>query len=278
MTMQVVPLAEFVAEVRYVDLRHVTDAEFETIFATWLDFPVLRFRDQGVSLNALQAFSERFGPLERVPLGRVAESDYDALANPYVTCISNILENGRPIGGLGSEEAAWHSDMSYSERPPSASVLFAVELPQSGGDTWFADQRAAFAALPAEISERVERLCIKHDASRTSVGDLRRGFSGEESPTEVPGSVHPAVRHHPETGRPALFLGRRKLAYVDGLPLEESEQLLDELWHWATMPRLCWRQNWRLGDVVVWDNRCVLHRREAFPSVSRRLLYRCQVL
>ncbi len=277
--MEIVPLSEALgAEVRGVDVTALTDEAFERVYAAWLEHHVLRLRDQRLDDDALQRFSRRFGPLEEIPLGRLPAAQRAKIRNRYVTVLSNIEKDGRPIGGLGNKGAAWHSDMTYIENPPTASVLYAVEIPERGGDTEFADQHLAWERLPQELKDRVAGLSIKHDAAHTSVGDLRPGFEAFDDPRDAPGAVHPIVRTHPETGREALYLGRREWAYVPGLSLEASERLLDELWRHAVRPELVWRQRWRPGDLIVWDNRSVLHRRDDFPATSRRLMRRCQVL
>lgn len=272
----------FGADIGGVSLAHITDEVFEAVYQAWLDFGVLRFRGQELDEDGLQRFSRRFGPLEEIPLGKLGEEQREKLSrilkNPYVTNISNIVEEGMPIGGLGNSEANWHSDMTYTENPPPASVLLSVEIPDEGGDTWFADQHGAYEALPATLRKRVEGLTIKHDAAHTSVGDLRPGYESFDDPREAPGAVHPLVRIHEETGRKCLYLGRREWAYVPGLSLDESEFLLDEVWSYATLTENVLRQQWRVGDVIIWDNRCVLHRRDEFDPAQRRLLRRCQVL
>ena len=168
--------------------------------------------------------------------------------------------------------------MTYTERPPPASVLLGVEIPPVGGDTWFADQYAAYDALPDALRARIESLALKHDAAHTSVGDMRPGYAPFDDPREAPGVVHPMVKTHEETGRRCLYLGRREWAYIPGLALAESEALLDTVWSYATLPQNVIRQQWQVGDVIIWDNRCVLHRRDEFDASGRRLLRRCQVL
>ncbi|MGB1088912.1 MAG: TauD/TfdA dioxygenase family protein, partial [Alphaproteobacteria bacterium] len=225
-----------------------------------------------------QAFSQRFGPLEEIPLGKLPEEMKAKIDNLYVTAISNILVDGRPIGGLGNAEAEWHSDMTYVAVPPPASVLLGVEIPPHGGDTFFADQRAAYEALPQALKARVANLTIKHDAAHTSVGDLRPGYEPFDDPREAPGAVHSIVRVHDETGDKCLYLGRRDWAYIPGLSLEDSEALLDELWSYAVQEGYVVEQNWTPGDVIIWDNRRLLHRRSEIDPTTRRLLLRCQVL
>lgn len=277
--MNVLPLGEgFAAELTAVQVAQITDAQFAELYQAWLRYGVLRLRNQQMDETALQQFSARFGPLDEIPMGRLPEAARKKIKNRYVTQISNIIEDGRPIGGLGNSEANWHSDMTYVETPPPASVLLGVEVPPTGGDTWFADQRAAYTSLPADLKRRVQTLSIKHDAAHTSVGDLRAGFEAFDDPREAPGAVHPIVRIHEETGDAALYLGRREWAYVPELSLAESEALLDELWSYAALPANVWRQQWQPWDLIIWDNRRVLHRRDEFDASARRLMKRCQVL
>ena len=276
---QITPInPTFVAEIEGVDIRHITEDEFTRIYQAWLDFGVLRLRDQPLNEDELQAFSARFGPLEEIPMGRLPEAVRKKIKNRYVTQLSNIVVDGKPIGGLGNAEAAWHSDMTYVENPPPASVLLSVEIPAQGGDTYFADQNAAYDILPDELRQRVRDLTIKHDAAHTSVGRLRAGFEAFEDPREAPGAIQPIVMTHEETGRKTLYLGRREWAYVPGLPLEDSEMLLDELWSYAALDENVWRQRWQPDDLIIWDNRRVLHRRDDFDQNARRLMKRCQVL
>ncbi len=278
--MRITPIVEehFVADVEDVDLLHLSEQDFDEIYQAWLQFGVLRFRNQPLDDSGLQKFSARFGPLEEMPLGRMSEQERKKIANIYVAVLSNIRVNGKAIGGLGNAEASWHSDMTYVDTPPPASVLLGVEIPAAGGDTYFSDQNAAYAELPNALRQRVRHLTIKHNAAHTSIGSLRPGYQAFDDPREAPGSVHPIVRSHEETGTNALYLGRREWAYIPGLSLAESEALLDELWSYAAYPQHVWQQQWQPNDVVIWDNRRVLHRRDDFDNNARRLMKRCQVL
>ena len=268
----------FVAEVMDVDLGRISDSEFRVLYKAWLEFGVLRIRGQSLNDGELQRFSNRFGPLEEIPYGKISEEEKQKIKNRYVTVISNIEVDGKPIGGLGNKEATWHSDMTYIENPPPASILMSLEVPELGGDTHFSDQKAAYLSLPNELVSRIENLSIKHNAAHTSVGDLRRGFDPIKDPREAPGAIHPIVRTHDETQEKMLYLGRRELAYVVGFALEESEQLLNEVWRYAPMSENVWTQQWEIGDVIIWDNRRVLHRRDGFDQSQRRLMKRCQVM
>lgn len=284
-TIEVRPLGPTIgADVEGVDLAGLDDATFAAIERAWLDHLVLRFREQTLTDASLMAFSRHFGPLDRVPVraaGVLGNDDRRVAVAPeardWVNIISNVKVEGKPIGGLANYEARWHTDMSYNDIPPMASVLYGMEVPPSGGDTWFANMYAAYESLDDATKQRLDGLVCIHDASRNSAGELRRGFSETTDPSQAVGARHPVVRTHPATGRKCLFLGRRRNAYLVGLPVADSEALLDRLWTHATQPAFCWAQQWRAGDVVVWDNRCTLHRRDAFDDSYRRVMHRTQI-
>jgi taurine dioxygenase len=263
------------ADIGGIDLARIDDAGFAAVKRAWLDRKVLRFRDQALDDDAMAGFSQRFGPLDKAPI-KAAGRSYQP-SRPEVTVISNIIVDGQAIGGLGSGESVWHTDMSYNDVPPDASVLYGIEVPVGHGDTWFCDMEAALGRLPPALRARIEALSCKHDSSRNSAGELRAGFQESYAPEEQPGAVHPLVRTHPETGRRSLFLGRRRNAHVMGLPQAESQALLDALWAAVGAPEITWVQQWRKGDVVIWDNRCTMHRRDEFDPALRRLMHRTQI-
>ena len=263
------------ADVSGLDLASLDDAAFAVVKRAWLAHKVLRFRGQRLDDDALAAFSVRFGTLDRAPIKAVGV-DYTP-SRPEVTVISNIRIGGKPIGGLGSGESVWHTDMSYNDIPPDASVLYGIEVPEGHGDTWFCDMEAALESLPAALRTRIAGLSCKHDSSRNSAGELRAGYQEKYEPEEQPGAVHPLVRTHPETGRKSLFLGRRRNAHAIGLPHAESQAVLDALWDHVGKPEHTWIQHWKRGDLVIWDNRCVMHRRDEFDPALRRLMHRTQL-
>ena len=269
---------DFVAEISDIDLKSITKQDFDEVYRAWLTYGVVRIRGQQLNEDELQAFSARFGPLEEIPMGRLPESERAKIKNRYVTQLSNIIKDGKPIGGLGNSEANWHSDMTYVEVPPPASILLGIEIPNEGGDTYFADQGAALESMPKELVDRLLCLSIKHDAAHTSIGKLRPGFEPFDDPRDAPGAEHPAIITHPETGKRALYLGRREWACILGVELAASEALLDEIWSYAALSENVWRQQWQPFDLIIWDNRRVLHRRDDFDQNSRRLMKRCQVL
>jgi taurine dioxygenase len=266
------------ADIEGVDLsRSLDTSTIDGIRNAWLDHLVVRFRGQSLKLDDLERFSAYFGPLDRAPITPTTGLPHIP-DHPNVAVMSNIIENGQPIGSLGNGEAIWHTDMSYKEDTPSASILYSVEIPKEGGNTNFANMCRAYEALPADLRARVDAgLQCKHDASTNSAGQRRAGFEGMDDPRELPGAVHPVVRTHPETGRKCLFLGRRRNAYLMGLPLDESEALLDALWAAAVDPIAIWSQRWQVGDVLMWDNRAVIHHRDAFQAADRRLMWRTQL-
>ena len=269
--------ASFGADIVDVDLSSLGDAEFHAIYAAWLDRAVLRIRGQRLDDDTLMDFSRRFGPLEYAPYGRITKEELAKLANPYLATISNIVVNGRPIGGLGAAEAAWHTDMSYIEQPPTASILYAVEVPEEDGATHFCNMIGALKSLPPELARRARGARLKHDAAHDSIGKLRRGHHDVDDPRDAPGAYHPMVLRHPATGIDALYLGRRQDASVEGLARAESEAFLDAVWRYVALEGDNWTQEWEVGDVVVWDNRSVMHRRAAFDPAARRLMRRAQV-
>ena len=263
------------AEIRGLDLRTITEGDFAAIYRAWLDHLVLLFRGQDLTDGDLIAFSERFGGLDYAPVQETGRRFVEG--HPEIYVVSNVMENGVPIGSLGAGEASWHTDMSYLPDPPKASMLFALEVPPSGGNTYFNNMYAAYQSLPDELKRRIEGLQLKHDGTYNSGGYVRQGVAAVDDPVHSPGTYHPLVCRHPETKRRLLYLGRRRNAYIQGSSLAESETLLDELWSYATREEMAWHNQWRVGDLVMWDNRCTMHRRDPFDGRSRRVMHRTQI-
>jgi taurine dioxygenase len=264
------------AEVSGVDLsRPLAAGTFAEIRKAWLDHLVLRFRGQTLSDPQLMAFSQLFGELD--PPGPNPYGKPFLPEHPEMNVISNIKMEGAPIGGLGDGEAIWHADMTYVESPPMAAILHALEVPPSGGDTYWANMYLAYQKLPANLKKRIEGRKAVHDATYNSAGVMRKGYQEVSDPRKAPGAQHALIRVHPETGRPCLFLGRRRNSCIVGMELDESEALLDQLWAHATQAQFTFRQQWRVGDVLIWDNRCTLHRRDSFDPNARRLMHRTQI-
>jgi taurine dioxygenase len=266
------------ADVEGVDLANLSDAEFDVIRQAWFDHLVLRFRNQHIDDAAHVALGRRFGELDFNPGTRLTGKVY-VEGIPEIVKISNIIENGKPVGELGAGEADWHSDMCFIDTPPSASLLRSLEIPPEGGDTSWMNMEAAYDALSPALKQAVEGRSIKHDAVYVSSGKQRPGTVAPASGDirEIAGAIHPIVRTHPVTGRRSLYLGKRFNAYVMGMEVAESEALLDALWAHVLGGNFTWTQHWRVGDLMIWDNRCTMHQRGAFNSDSRRLLHRVVV-
>lgn len=272
----IVPASPIVgAEIRGVDLSNVDDATYRAIRNALIDNLVVLFRDQDLTDAQLVAFSRLFGDLDLAPPQENGLQAVEGL--PEIMVISNVKENGVPIGSLGDGEAIWHTDMNYVDVPPIGSALYSLEVPDQGGNTGFCNMYRALDALPAELRQRIKGLSIKHDASMTSGGYLRAGMDEVTDVRKCPGAVHPIIRTHPESGREVLYLGRRLNAYIMGMSVPESEALLDEIWEFATREEHTWHHQWRVGDVVFWDNRTVMHRRDAFDAGQRRIMHRTQI-
>jgi taurine dioxygenase len=263
------------AEVAGIDLRRIDDDGFAAIRRAFIDHPVLLFRGQALSDDELIGFARRFGPLDWAPIQENGRRFVEGKPELYV--VSNVIENGVAIGSLGAGEATWHTDMSYLELPPMASMLFAIEVPETGGNTGFCNMYSAYEALPDALKRRISGVMIKHDGTYNSGGYLRDGVAAVDDPRLSPGAVHPLVCTHPDSGRPCLYLGRRRNAYLVGLELAESEELLDALWACATRDAFTWYNRWRVGDLVLWDNRCTMHRRDPFDPAARRIMHRTQI-
>jgi taurine dioxygenase len=287
---QVVPSGAAVgAEVRGVDLSLPVPADVAAALRqAWADHGVLLFRDQHIDDHQLIAAADIFGGAQEAGsrkyyfIGGKGEKDHRITQHPSISVISNLDENGNPVkdnGALGSYEVVWHSDNSYVEVPPAGSMLYAIELPPEGGggDTSFNNQYLAYDELPDDLKKAIEGKLQRHDSSRNSAGVLRPGAKLPKTLDEVEGPAHPLVRIHPVTGKRALYLGRYRVwpsNHIVGMPDEESQALLGKLWAHATQPKYAWTHKWRVGDLVLWDNRCCMHYRTEIDTQYRRLMHR----
>ncbi|HXV09197.1 MAG TPA: TauD/TfdA family dioxygenase [Burkholderiales bacterium] len=272
----VIPSGEALgAEIRGIDLRQMSESSFDALEQALFKHLVVVIRGQPLADAELIVLGRRFGELEPPGMSIIGKHYIDE--HPEILVISNIVENGVPKGNLGAGEAIWHTDMSYRPRPTSIAILHALEIPPSGGNTYFANQYLAYDTLPVGLKQMLEGRMLVHDETYNSAGQLRKGFREVTDPREAPGARHPIFRTHPATGRRALYLGRRRNGYIIGLPLEESEALLDQLWAHASRPESVWAHEWSVGDTLIWDNRCVIHRRDAFDPGARRMMHRVQI-
>jgi taurine dioxygenase len=267
----------FGAKIEGVKLGQLTNDEFNTIQKTWFERRgLLAFPGQHISDDDLLVFSKRLGELDPPPNqenGRQSPAGY-----PDIYVVSNVLDpEGKPIGALGDGEAVWHTDMSYEKSPPLASMLTSHEIPTEGGDTWFTDMIGAFEDMPADLKRELLGRQVKHDGTYNSGGYLRAGVRADDNPVTAAGTLHPAVTLIPESGNAALYLGRRRMAYIAGLSREDSEALLDKVWTYPAAEHRIYKHKWSIGDLVLWDNRSTMHRRDPFPSNQRRLMHRTQI-
>jgi taurine dioxygenase len=262
-------------EVAGVDLAALDPLTVTTLQQALLEHLVVVVRGQPISDSQLLALGRSFGPLEPPGMSIIGKPYIDEY--PDILVISNLMANGQPMGNLGAGEAIWHTDMSYRSKPCTIAILHALEVPPVGGNTYFANQYMAYETLPAELKAKLDGAELIHDETYNSGGQLRKGFKEITDPREAPGAHHKIFRKHPLTGRKALYLGRRRNGYIRGLPLEESEKLLDQLWAHASQPEFVWHNEWQVGDTLIWDNRCLIHRRDSFDSSERRMMHRVQI-
>jgi taurine dioxygenase len=266
------------AQISGIDLsRPVTSSDVRAIEDVWRERLVVVFHGQKLSDPELITFSKNFGELD--PPGPNPYGQPFNKQHPELNVISNVVEDGNPIGNLGDGEAVWHADMTYVEVPPKAAMLHSLEVPppEAGGNTYFANMFAAYETLPAELKKATDGRVAVHDASTNSAGMLRKGYQTVTDVRQTVGAHHPLVRTEPTSGRKALFLGRRPNAYVMGLDVADSEALLDALWAHATQPRFAMCHEWQVGDLLMWNNLSVLHRRDPFDPKTRRVMHRSQI-
>jgi taurine dioxygenase len=257
------------AEIIGIDLRKQFDgALFAQILDAWHEHLVLLFRGQQLSEADQIRFAEQFGSLVTIETRKFIRS------HPAVLLISNIRENGEPIGAVPDGELQFHSDQCHQERPAAGTFLYAIEIPSSGGDTLFANAYRAYETLPDRLQRRIEGRKALHAYDVASAATSRGGNVAPGGPCYA----HPVVRVHPATGRKALYVNRLMTRRIEGLPLAESEELLNALFDHQERPEFCHAHVWRPGDLLMWDNRCTLHARTDFSADERRLLRRVTTL
>jgi taurine dioxygenase len=271
--------AALAADVRGVDFANLGEGALDRIREALGLHLVLRFRGTELADADYMALGRRLGEIVP-PESHTRTADMTAPDFPEMSVISNIVEGGVAKGEAGDGELRWHTDHGFMERPAAYTMLLAREVPAQGGDTSFVNMCRVYDDMPDELRSRAAHLKVKHQASHSSTGKPRPGYAdiATTDPRELPGAIHPIVRTHPESGRKALYLGRRFGSYIPPLPLDESEALLDALWAEATRDELTWTQSWQVGDLVIWDNRCTMHRREGFAGHGRRRMHRLMTL
>ncbi len=264
---QVNPLSPALgAEITGVDAgRTIDDATFAAILDAWHRHLVIVLRRQALDEESQVRFAERFGELSPI------HTSHHSSTNRAVMYIGNLKKDGRMIGALPLGEMHFHSDQCYQERPALGTMLYSIEVPASGGDTLFANGYKAYETLPAEVKERVRGL------KALNVYDYDGGVverSKMVSPERGIAFAHPVVRTHPATGRKSLYVDRLMTHHIEGLPPEESERLLALMFETIERPENVHEHRWRVGDVLLWDNRCTLHARRDFDANARRWMRR----
>ena len=275
--MRIISIGEMIAaDIQDANLSQpLDDVSIAAITEAWNENLVLRFRNQHLSDADLIRFSSYFGELDPPgpnPYGVTFLPEF-----PEINVISNVKDEvGVPIGNLGDGEAVWHADMTYIDNPPEAGILYALEVPVGQGDTYFANMVAAYNDLPSDLRVAIEGKTLIHDAAHNSAGMLRKGYEEITDVKLTPGARHP-LAYEDQHGRVSLFLGRRPHAYIVGMEESDSDSLLDALWAHATRPKYSWHNEWQKGDLVMWQNRMVMHRRDAFDPSTRRVMHRTQL-
>ena len=271
---EVVPLTRHIgAEIRGIDLREMPDEDtIRAIYQAWLDHLVLVFPGQNLSQEDLIRVTRYFGELGEITRPpKYFPKGYASLL-PGIMLISNIRENGEPIGALPDGEMMFHHDMIHVAVPSKGTFLYSVEIPSTGGNTLFASGYAAYETLDPAIRGRLDgkRALHHYNYGTTVKGDGR----GTEAFAEC---VHPVFRTHEETGRKAVYVNRLMTVKVLDMPEEESDRLLAAVFDHAERPDFVYRHVWRTGDLLLWDNRCSSHARTDFPSAERRLMLRTTI-
>jgi len=268
---QVKPVSPAIgAEVSGVDLSQpLSDAEFRQIEQAWHDGLILLFHGQHLEEEEQVRFAERFGPLAGVLNKHTGRGHHSS-----VMYISNIRENGQLIGALPDGEMFFHSDQCYVEQPAMATMLYAMEIPSKGANTLFANMVKAYDTLPAELKKKLEGLKAENVYDYEASGTTR----GSKIKEGVKHFAHPVFRTHPVTGRKALYVNRLMSDHIVGMPIEESNEILNFLFDHAEKPEFVHAHQWKVGDLILWDNRCSLHARSDFDASERRKLRRITVL
>ena len=241
---------------------------FDSVREAWHRHLVILIRDQHLTEDDQVRFAEKFGPPAVIHTKQFVRN------HPAVMLISNIREDGKPIGALPDGEMHFHTDQCHQEQPAMASMLYAIEVPSAGGNTLFANGYKAYEtppdALKLRIAGRKALNAYDYDAAA-----MKRGTRLADG---VPSCVHPVVRTHPATGRKALYVNRLMTVRIEGLPADESDELLDTLFAHQERREFVYEHVWRPGDLLMWDNRCTLHARTDFSPDERRLMRRVTIL
>ncbi len=268
--LQVVPLFPALgAEIRGVDASRPIDGEtFAAIEKAWHEHLVIVLRGQTLDEDAQVRFAERFGELSPI------HTDHHSATNKAVMYIGNRKKDGKIVGALPLGEMQFHTDQCYQERPAMGTMLYAIEIPTAGGDTLFTNGYQAFEALPPDVRQKVEGL------KAVNVYDYGGGVLDRKfmvKPEAGISHAHPVARTHPATGRKSLYVNRLMTHHIEGLPAEESERILELMFQTLERPEFIYEHRWRVGDLLLWDNRCTLHARRDFDPNENRWMRRVTI-
>ena len=279
MPLEIKPLSPALgAEISGVDLRDELSAEtVRKIIDAWHENLVLLFRNQDLSEDDQIRFARHFGVLQKRTRPAAAINEYGHTKYPELTMlVSNIRDNGKLIGSLPDGEMHFHSDQCYLEKPATGTFLYAIEVPSQGGDTLFLNMYKAYETLPAELKARIDgRKALNaylYDSTTRTANGSKVDF------TAHPHYVQPIVRTHPATKRKALYVNRLMTFTVEGLDDDDGSALLNALFDHMERDQFIYAHHWRVGDLVLWDNRCTLHARTDFSDQERRMLRRYVVM
>ena len=272
--MEILPLSDAIgAEIRGVDLSQQQDAAtIASINDVWHEHIVLLFRGQSLRLEEHTRFAGYFGEIAKHRRPQAIRNEAADLG-PNVMLVSNIRENGKPIGSLPDGEMMFHSDTPYNEHPDKATMLYAMEVPSVGGHTIFANSYLAAETLPEDVKRRLAGRKAMHVFEYGAVTK-----SGRFDRENAPHFAQPVFRKHPVTGRTALYVSELMTEEIIGLPEDESRELLDFLFAHQRQAKFCYEHVWQPDDLVIWDNRCSIHARTDFPSTQRRKLRRLTIM
>ena len=262
------------ADIEGFDFNSYDGRDIEELRNYWLQYGVIRFKQTGITDQQQVEFSRHFGEFVIHPK-QLQEGGHPT--HPEILVISNAMKDGKPSGAMGNSEATWHTDTWFYEKPPAGAILRAVQVPPSGGDTYFLSTYIAYETLPQALKATVDGRQIFFQNVYDKTGKLRLGKSAPKSQDfrEWSGIVHPLVRTHGETGRKALYLGGTiEGAWIVGMTRDESDALLAELWEHTTGTKHVFVQQWDEGDIMMWDNRCTMHRRDSFDPAFVRIMHR----
>jgi taurine dioxygenase len=246
------------AEITGIDVAAIDDRTFVAIHAAFLEYQLLVFRDQALPPETQIAFSGRFGPIERRP-----DRPFTLNGVPEVTVLSNRHAEGEPVGVINAGDF-WHTDLSFADIPARATFLHALEVAEEGGDTEWSNMYMAYEALPEDTRRRIEGLRGVHVFDRRRNPRARVDSQFASNPDAVysvpiPDAAHPMVRTHARTGRKALYVSPRFVVGIEGMDDGEAQALLDELFERQVRPEFRYRHTWRRGDLLMWDNACLIH-------------------